>query len=119
MVEASKKYGPVTLGLFAVVLTGQVYRHFHRYIANIGVRAWTFAAGTLDIGLFSGGFPVLIYSTLLIGLATSILAMCLAEFASAYPHEAGCAIIATKLGGLTRGRAAVCTHMSPDNRLQR
>ncbi|KAF2673056.1 amino acid transporter [Microthyrium microscopicum] len=88
MIEAREKYGPITLGLFAIVLTG----------------VWAFASGTLGIGLSSGGFPVLIYGSLVVGFCTSVIALCLAQYGSAHPHEAGCTLIATKLGGPEWGR---------------
>lgn len=75
--------------------------------ANLDESVWAYASGTLAIGLFSGGLPVLIYSSLAVGAGLSVMCVCLAQFGSAHPHEAGCTLIATKIGGPQWGRAAV------------
>ncbi|KAH7377849.1 amino acid/polyamine transporter I [Pyrenochaeta sp. MPI-SDFR-AT-0127] len=88
--EVPSKYGPITLGFFAVVM----------------FNVWGFAAGTLSVGIYGGGMPILIYGALAIGIMISILCTSFAEFGSAYPSRAGCAMLASKLAGPNWGRCA-------------
>ncbi|KAG5788392.1 hypothetical protein H9Q69_012537 [Fusarium xylarioides] len=93
-VQVKKKFNAFTLGLFVIV------------IPNV----WSFAATGLVIGIFAGGLPVLIWSSLLVGILLSIQVVSFAEFGSAYPSEAGCVLLAQKLGGPKYGN--ICGYMT-------
>ncbi|KAL5592823.1 hypothetical protein FOBRF1_013131 [Fusarium oxysporum] len=93
-VQIEKKFNAVTLGLFAIV------------IPNV----WAFAATGLVIGIFAGGLPVLVWSSLLVGILLSLQVTSFAEFGSAYPSEAGCVLLAQKLGGPKYGN--ICGYIT-------
>jgi choline transport protein len=89
-------FGTWSLSAFAVVLSG----------------VWASAAASLTIGIFGGGPAIEIWSALAVGLALSIGVASLAEFASAYPSEAGCTHVATQLAGPKWGRLAVSLRLT-------